>query len=220
MKYVVTASESGQALVEYALIFVLVILVVFSALALFGPNLSDAYQAIASGIVGSVVEQNPTETVENPTPGEGDSTEAVSTPTVAAFTPTPTKASPKDATAILQDFLDRMKKYKEANGYYSQSSGDARYADLGLNASDWIDPVSGIYWNPDGDKLELGNVDGDNYQIYVTDTKGKDHQVYDGWSIYCIPSTGKCYYHTVAKGHEVDINTLVVKEQVDSGKKK
>jgi Flp pilus assembly pilin Flp len=220
VKHLLAESESGQALVEYALIFVLVILVAFSALVLFGPGISGAYQAIVSDVVGPVVEPNPTETEENSTPGAEDPSETTSTPTEAAATPTPTKTSPKDAQSILQDFLDLMKKYKETNGYYAQSWGDKRYSDLGLDASDWSDPVAGIYWNPNGDKLGLGNVDGDNYQVYVTDTKGKEHQVYDGWNIWCIPSTGKCYYHTVAPGHEVDINTMVVKEEEDSGKKK
>ena len=42
--------EKGQGMVEYALILVLVALVVFAALALFGPILADTYSTINASL--------------------------------------------------------------------------------------------------------------------------------------------------------------------------
>ena len=44
------ASEKGQGMVEYALIFVLVVLVAFVLLPLFGPWLSAAYSNVINNI--------------------------------------------------------------------------------------------------------------------------------------------------------------------------
>ena len=44
------ASEKGQGLVEYALIFVLVVLIVVVLLPLFGPWLSESYSLVISNL--------------------------------------------------------------------------------------------------------------------------------------------------------------------------
>jgi len=114
--------------------------------------------------------------------------------------------------SLMQDFLSRILDYQAANGKWPRSWGDYRFTDIGLNPADWTGPVEGIYWNPNGDKIGLANKPGDNLQIYVEDLNGNELKLYDGWSIWCVATTGQCYYHTVAPGNEVDLNTLTVVE--------
>ena len=110
--------------------------------------------------------------------------------------------------AMIGDFLDRIQKFYDENGRYPRSWGDYRFTDIGLDPADWADSVEGIFWNPNGDKIGLGNKRGDDIQVYVTDLDGKRRHLYDGWNIWCTGSG--CYYHTVAPGNEVDIGTLEI----------
>ncbi len=112
------------------------------------------------------------------------------------------------AQTLVGDFLDRIQAFYEENGRYPRSWGDYRFTDIGLDPADWADSVEGIFWNPNGDKVGLGNKKGDDIQVYVTDINGKCRHLYDGWNIWC--TGGGCYYHTVAPGNEVDINTLEI----------
>mgnify|MGYP006935339023 CR=1 FL=1 len=114
------------------------------------------------------------------------------------------------AQRIMDDFLARIQKYYDENGRYPRSWGDYRFTDIGLDPADWGDSVEGIFWNPNGERLGLGNKSGDDIQVYVTDLEGKRRHLYDGWSIWC--TGGGCYYHTVAPGNEVDISTLEIVE--------
>jgi len=112
---------------------------------------------------------------------------------------------------ILRDFQARIQAYYNKYGHWPRSWGDYRFTDLGLNPADWKGPVDGIYWNPNGQYIGLGNKKGDNLQIYVTDLEGNRIKLYDGWNIWCSGTT--CYYHTVAPGNEVDISTIEVVEE-------
>jgi len=46
-------NNKGQGLVEYALILVLIAIVVFAALQLFGVNLNNTYESINSGVTSA-----------------------------------------------------------------------------------------------------------------------------------------------------------------------
>jgi Flp pilus assembly pilin Flp len=109
---------------------------------------------------------------------------------------------------LLQDFLARIQAYYDKYGHWPRSWGDYKFTDLGLDPDDWEGPVDGIYWNPNGQYIGLGNKKGDNLQVYVTDMDGNQLHLYDGWNIWC--SSGGCYYHTVSPDNLVDINSVVV----------
>ena len=110
---------------------------------------------------------------------------------------------------IKDDFLARIAQFYAENGHYPRSWGDYRFTDIGLDPVDWTGTVEGVVWNPNGGKIGLGNKLGDDIQVYVTDLDGNRLHLYDGWSIWCV-TDGTCYYHTVAPGNEVDINTLEI----------
>ncbi len=119
---------------------------------------------------------------------------------------------PSPVVSLTQDFLSRILDYRAENGRWPRSWGDYRFTDIGLNPADWTGPVEGVFWNPNGDKIGLANKPGDNLQIYVDDLNGNTLKLYDGWNIWCLAETGQCYYHTVAPGNEIDLNTLTVVE--------
>jgi Flp pilus assembly pilin Flp len=115
---------------------------------------------------------------------------------------------------IMDDFLQRMQEFYDAQGRWPRSWGDYRFTDIGYDPADWDEAVEGIFWNPNGYRLGLANYAGDNLQIYVNDLEGNTLHLYDGWNIWCLPGGG-CYYHTVEPGNEVDINTLLVVDLAD-----
>jgi Flp pilus assembly pilin Flp len=110
---------------------------------------------------------------------------------------------------MVGDFLGRIQQFYDENGRYPRSWGDYRFTDIGLDPADWADTVDGVLWNPNGDKVGLGNKIGDDIQVYVTDTDGNRLHLYDGWNIWCV-GDGTCYYHTVAPGNEVDLSTIEI----------
>jgi Flp pilus assembly pilin Flp len=132
---------------------------------------------------------------------------------VAAVLAGQTKLQPASAQQIANDFLNRINMYYQQHGSWPRSWGDYRFSDLGLNPQDWTNAVDGVFWNPNGDKLGLANRAGDDLQIYVQDLNGNTLHLYDGWNIWCTPGNHTCYYHTVAPGNEVNLDTLQVVKQ-------
>ncbi len=112
------------------------------------------------------------------------------------------------AQMFVGDFLDRIQNFHDENGRYPRSWGDYRFMDIGLDPADWKDTVEGILWNPNGDKIGLKNKIGDDIQVYVKDLDGNRLHLYDGWNIWC--QNDGCYYHSVAPGNKVDIDTLEI----------
>jgi len=118
--------------------------------------------------------------------------------------------STSSTNKILADFRERILAYYQKNGRWPRTFSPYNFTDVGLNPDDWREPVNGLYFSPHGSEVGIANRKGDDYQVYVNDLNGKTLKVYDGWGIWCPVNTTKCYYHTVAPGNEVDINTLVV----------
>lgn len=164
---------SAQALVEYGLVLILVVVVVIAALSFVGPSVSGVFENIIAQLdVGSA-----------------------------------------SIPAVARQFTGRIADFYDTHGHWPRSWGDYRYTDIGLNPDDWAEPVNGIRWNPNGDKVGLSNVPGDNRQVYVDGVDGETRHVYDGYNVWCTATDDKCYYHSVAPENEVDINTLRVVEE-------
>lgn len=183
-------SCSGQAKLEYALILVLVALVAVVSLALLGPGIRDSLRSLLGEVPAAAEELQEEE--EEEVEEENNISQIL---------------------AIKNDFLARMQAYYDKNRRWPRPGNDFRFTDIGLNPRDWDEPVEGIIWNPHGNRIGLANQRGDNIQIYVNDLQGNTLHLYDGWNIWCQVGAQHCYYHTVAPGNEIDINTLVVTGQ-------
>jgi len=122
-------------------------------------------------------------------------------------------AAPSTVPAISSDYMRRTLAYYQAKGRWPPTWGDQRFTELGLNPADWTGLVAGISWNPNGELIGLGNRAGDTTQVYVRDTGGNLLQLYDSWNIWCVASSGKCYYHNYPGGTEVNLNTVEIRTQ-------
>ena len=110
--------------------------------------------------------------------------------------------------AIIADFNARILAYYNAHGSWPRTWSPYNFTDIGLNPSDWSQPVNGLYFSPHGSEVGIANAVGDNIQVYVQDMNGNNLHLYDGWAIWCPVTSTSCYYHTVAPGNEVNISTI------------
>jgi Flp pilus assembly pilin Flp len=109
---------------------------------------------------------------------------------------------------IISDFQSRILAYYKKNGRWPRTFSPYNFTDIGLNPADWSQLVNGLYFSPHGSEVGIANRMNDNIQVYVNDLSGKTLHLYDGWSIWCPVGKPTCYYHTVAPGNEIDINTI------------
>jgi len=202
MKRNVNLAQRGQTLLEYALLLILVALVAIPLVVLFGGGIKNAFTDLFGGRAAS------TSVVQTVTPTALSTAIATPGPT---GTPTPIPTPPPTAiTSIAQDFMERIMAYYNKYGKWPRTNGERQYTDLGLNSDDWDNPVQGVNWDPAGSTVHLTIKKEDNVQMYVNDLDGNKLKVFNKWPIVCVATSGSCYYHTVAPGNEVDINSLVV----------
>ena len=164
------SSQSGQGIVEYALIIVLIALAVIAALIGLGAATGNSLGLVAGKMA-------------TPTPGTS-------------------------TAAIIADFNARMLAFYNLHGSWPRTWSPYNFTDIGLNPSDWSQPVNGLYFSPHGSEVAIANVAGDNLQVYVKDLNGNTLHLYDTWAIWCPVNSSTCYYHTVAPGNEVNISTI------------
>jgi Flp pilus assembly pilin Flp len=216
--------ESGQALSDYAFIIGFIALIVISILAIFGDSLAKIFEDMFSMPTQTTPQAELTFTITPTLSGSETSTPEITgtiTPELPTQTPTitPTTSSSGGGTGITPvthtaietiatDFLTRILDYYNANGRWPSSGQTRRFTDLGLTASNWTGLVEGIAWNPNGSRVGLSNVKNDNIQVYVQTVSGETLQLYDGWNIWCVASSGQCYYHNVAAGNEVVLSSI------------
>jgi len=178
-------STQAQGTTEYALILALVALVILVIMAVFGKQIAAAYGKAT---------------------GDFSTTSAPGAP--AATTQATVTPIPRSVQAIAQDFMQRTQAYYQANGQWPPTSGDAYFTALGLNPADYAGPVSGVIWQPDG--KYIGMTPSATTQVYVTDARGNQLQLYAGWDIWCHADNGNCYYHDLGLGQEVILSTVTV----------
>jgi Flp pilus assembly pilin Flp len=193
MKRNVNSNQRGQSLIEYALLLILVALVAIPLVILFGGGIKNVFTDLFGG-------PETTQVVLTEVPTEFPTEEPILIPT------TP----PTAITSITQDFMARIMDFYNKNGKWPKTSGDKQFTDIGLRPNDWDNTVEGINWDPSGSTINLTVKKEDNIQMYVNDLGGNKLKVYSNWPIVCVATSGSCYYHTVAPGNEVDINSVVV----------
>ena len=132
--------------------------------------------------------------------GIGTVSSAISTPNG-----TPTI---QNVLAIIADWQARMLAYYQKYGSWPHTFSPYNFTDIGLNPADWSQPINGLYLRPHGKEVGIANRTGDNIQIYIKDLNGNTLHLFDSWGIWCPVNSSSCYYHTVAPGNEVNINTI------------
>jgi Flp pilus assembly pilin Flp len=114
---------------------------------------------------------------------------------------------------IKADLLQKMQQYYAQNDAWP-GEGNTAFSKLGLNPVDWLAPVDGIVWLVQNDGLRLVNAEGDQIQVYVSNLKGKEFHLFDGWTIWCPAQEDHCWYQSTETGFEVNMDTLRVVDEV------
>ena len=98
----------------------------------------------------------------------------------------------------------------ESTGYYGRTWGDFAYTDIGLNPSDWQNPILHIYFKPVGATLRIRPETG--YSFTITDLYGTTRTLKSSynWDLIYNDIDKKWYYHTISAENEIEINTLEI----------
>jgi Flp pilus assembly pilin Flp len=177
-------SFSGQGIVEYALILVLVVLILVTAVSLVGAAAGTSYQKVLSALSTNAPLQTPTE--EPPLP----------TPVVLT------------ALQRISNIQNLIADYYAKYGRWPRTWSPYNYTDLGLDPADYSQPIDGLYISPHGSEVGIANKSGDSIEVYAKDLNGNTVHLVNGWSIWCPITSTSCYYHTVASGNEIDPSSI------------
>lgn len=113
-------------------------------------------------------------------------------------------------TDISKKLIELLEEFYKRNGRYARSWGDYTFTDIGLVPSGWKDGVNGIIYKPGGNRLSIEPDDG--YVFTVTDKEGVLRTLTPdlNWNLVYSLKDRTWYYHSVGKGNEIDITTLIV----------
>ena len=113
-------------------------------------------------------------------------------------------------TEITTAMIDLIKKYVQQYGHYPKSSGKSAFSDLGLNPSEWTQPVSGLLYTPAGEQVLV--TPGTGYTMTIKTTKGATVTITPAlkWGILYDVPTRQWYYKQKEDYNVVNISTLQV----------
>ena len=115
-------------------------------------------------------------------------------------------------TEISSAIIDLELELKASTGSFGRSWGDYAYTDIGLNSGDWTSAVDHIIYKPGGSRLMITPETG--YTFLVEDLSGTEKELpasYN-WNLVYDCIGGIWYYHSIAVGNEINIDTLQVVE--------
>lgn len=118
---------------------------------------------------------------------------------------------------VTTDLIDRIQEYRDEHKSWPSSREPRSYTDLGLDPDDWGDPQGHLYYDPDGNRVNVAPEDG--WVIQVTTANGSTRTISsdDDRALIYDMKTGSWYYGSVSSKNRVDIDTLIVAEDPDAG---
>ncbi len=114
---------------------------------------------------------------------------------------------------ISRGLIELVEAFYLANGHYPRSWGSFAFTDLGLDASDFDEPIGHISYRPNGWRLGIRPEDG--YQFTVQSVDGLTLTLTSqlNWNLWYDFDTEAWYYHTIAIQNQIDISTFEVSAQ-------
>ena len=109
----------------------------------------------------------------------------------------------RSSEQIIGDMKARMLNYYNLHGSWPRTFSPYNFTDIGLNPSDYSQPINGLYFSPHGSEVGIANRAGDAIEVYAKDLSGHTLHLINGWSIWCPVNDANCYYHNIAPGNEV-----------------
>ena len=111
---------------------------------------------------------------------------------------------------IVPNLINDIAHFHAINGHYARNWGDYRFTDLGLDPSDWEDPILNIYYRPSGSNLLLTPAEGYEFSLY---NEAGEHFLLrstHNWNLIYNHENDTWYYHSIEEANVIDITTLVV----------
>ncbi len=120
---------------------------------------------------------------------------------------------PTSFRKISGNFIGRLQQYNHQHGQYASSTGEARFGDIGLLATDWDrKPYEGIVYDPKGDQLELRPAK--DFTFFVNEPNGNTRILSHDlkWSLIFNLRDNIWYFYEISPQDVIDIKTLRVKK--------
>jgi len=111
---------------------------------------------------------------------------------------------------ISQGFIERIAAYRQTYGGYPRGTYPYCYTDLGLDPTEWAQPIGHLTYRPRGHRLEI--IPEEGYAIVVRTVDGEERSVSGklGWSLWYDMLRGRWYSPYVSPRNEIDISTLQI----------
>jgi hypothetical protein len=106
--------------------------------------------------------------------------------------------------------ISRITDFYNQNGRYPRSWGDYRFTDIGLNPSDFTQPIDGLYYSPAGPGVNIRPAEGTTLTMQSLDGKSLTLTPNLNWNLVYDVGQMQWYYHTKDPGNAVDIKTLKI----------
>ena len=113
-------------------------------------------------------------------------------------------------TEITSAMISLINNFYQKNNRYPRSWGDYVFTDIGLNATEWAQPVNGLYYKPGGTTVKIRPADG--YAVTMKSLQGTNLILTSklSWDVIYDMATTQWYYHTVTPSNAIDIKTMQV----------
>ncbi|MEA1929257.1 MAG: hypothetical protein U9N73_13705 [Candidatus Auribacterota bacterium] len=114
---------------------------------------------------------------------------------------------------LIDYFIKLIEDFYEENGRYPRSWYPYNYTDLGLDPDDWVDGKDGVIYKPNGKYFRIRPEK--HYTFYVDDLDGNTRELSWklNWDLVYSMRDETWYYHDIAPGNEIDIDTLIVESK-------
>jgi prepilin-type N-terminal cleavage/methylation domain-containing protein len=112
---------------------------------------------------------------------------------------------------ISRSMIDLALEFYEENGYWPRTWGDYRFTDLGLDPLEWSGvPVEGIIYAPVGSRLQVRPAAGYEFTFAFLDGSTGSLTSTLNWNLVYSLQNNTWYFHSIAEGNEIDIDSLRV----------
>jgi prepilin-type N-terminal cleavage/methylation domain-containing protein len=111
---------------------------------------------------------------------------------------------------ITTSMIDLINKFYQQNNRYPRSWGEYVFTDIGLDPSEWAQPVNGLYYSAGGTRVTIQPAEG--YTLTMKSTEGATLTLTPKlkWDLLYDVSDKQWYYHRKDPGNAVDISTLQI----------
>jgi len=111
---------------------------------------------------------------------------------------------------ITGSIISLINDFYEENERYPRSWGDYVFTDIGLDPEEWQQAYDHIIYSPVGNRVSIKPEEGYAFDVDDLDGNSRTLSYSYRWSLVYSMENETWYYHTIAEGNEININSLTV----------